>query len=58
MPLPTQPSEEGYKGVEISTTKLGFYVVHMSHNKHRFVNLQEARSFVDYAIKLREERGW
>lgn len=50
MPLPPRV-EGGYKGVNITQTKLGFCVVHMSHNKHRFGTLEEAREFVDGVIE-------
>lgn len=44
----------GYKGVEISNTKLGFVVVVTTDNKHRFNTVEEAHDFIDDVLSRQE----
>lgn len=56
MPLP-KSVENGYRGVEIRGTKLGFVVVVMSHNRHRFATMDEAHQFIKDAIDRHNEQA-
>ncbi len=54
MPLPPK-ADGGYKGVDIKVTKLGYAVVTMSHNKHRFDSQALAKAFIDERLSSARE---